>query len=214
MRYQYHTITQFLDRWLPVGAEQHKGNRIENRIRARVLVGLFLSSGLIVGGCLLLFLLMHLLTDRNFSTALIILSVVAVVLALQTFMFYRVGNVSASAIIFSMTFFAITLGATIITGGWSSPTRLLFLCTPMISFLVDGRREGFYITGLVLVAGLIMFIAQKFGWQVFQVMEGRNRSIVEVIIWIISINIMVTCLAVYDAILQDFSQRLNQANKR
>jgi len=213
MRYQYHTITRFLDRWLPTDMEQRRGNKIENRIRARVLVGLFLSSGLIVGGCLLFFLLLHFFTDRSFSAALIILSAVAVVLALQTFMFYRAGNVSASAIIFSMTFFAITLGVTIITGGWSSPTRLLFFCTPMISFLVDGRREGFYITGLVLVAGLIMFIAQKFGWQVFQVMEGRNRNIVEVIIWIISLNIMVTCLAVYDAILQDFSQQINRANR-
>jgi len=214
MRYQYHTITQFLDRWLPEVSEQRRGNKIENRIRARVLVGLFFSSALIVGGCLLLFLFLHLLTDRNFFTALVILSVVAVVLALQTLMFYRGGNVSASAIIFSMTFFAITFGVMIITGGWNSPTRLLFFCSPMISFLVDGRREGIYVTGLVLVAGLIMFIAQQYDWQVFQVMEGRNRNIVEVIIWIISLNILVTCLAVYDAILQDFSQQINRAGER
>ena len=214
MRYQYHSITQFLDRWLPDFSEQRSGNKIENKIRARVLVGLFFSNILIVIGSLLLFLCIHFFTDRGFTAALIILSSVAVVLALQTFMFYRVGNVSASAIIFSMTFFAITLGVMIITGGWSSPTRLLFFCSPMISFLVDGRREGVYVTGLVLVVGLITFVAQKMGWQFFQVMQGRDRNIVEVIVWIISINIMVTCLTVYDAILQDFSHRINQTKGR
>jgi len=209
MRYHYHAITQFLDRLLPHYSEQRTSNKIENRIRARILVGLFFSSAIVITSCLFVFLLIHLFTDRNFSAALIILSITAIILGLQGFMFYRLGNVGTSAIIFSMTFFAVSFGAVIITGGWNSPARLLLFCSPMISFLVDGRREGFYITGLVLVVGLIMFLAQKFGWQFFQVMQGRNRNIVEVIVWVISINIMVTCLAVYDAILQDFSSRLN-----
>lgn len=213
MRNQYHSITHFLDRWLPDYTEQRSSSMVENRIRARILVGLFFSAMLIVATTLLLFLLMHVFTDKNFIIAIIVLSIAAVLLLVQTFMFYRVANVSASAIIFSMTFFGTTLAVMIFTGGWSSPTRLLFFCAPMISFLVDGRREGFYITALVLICGLLMFIAQKAGWQFFQVIDGKNGAIVEVIMWIISINIMVTCLAVYDAVLHDLSGRVIRHDK-
>ena len=209
MKGQYHSITHFLDRWLPDYADQSTSNKVENKIRARILVGLFFSTALIVAVTLVLFLFLHLLTDRNFIMAIIVLSVAAIVLMIQTFMFYRVANIGASAIIFSMTFFGSTLAVMIATGGWNSPTRLLFFCAPMISFLVDGRREGFYITGLVLASGLIMFIAQKTGWQFFQVINGTNGDIIDVIMWVISINIMVTCLAVYDAVLHDLSRRIN-----
>jgi len=143
--------------------------------------------------------------------AIIVLTIAIVVLALQVFAFYRVASISASAVIFSMTFFGTTLAVMIVTGGWNSPVRLLFFCAPMISFLVDGRREGFYITGLVMFSGLLVFVAQKTGWQFFQVIDGTNGEIVSVIIWIIGVNIMVACLAVYDAILNDLSSRLNRA---
>lgn len=209
MRYQYHSITQFLDRWLPDYTEQRSGNHIENKIRARILVGLLFSNLLIVFVTFQLFLILHLTTDSSFSNALVFLSCAGLVLALQTFMFYRLGNISASAMVFSMTFFVTTLAVMIATGGWSSPARLLFFCSPMISFLVDGRREGLYITGLVLVIGLIVLIAERSGWQFFQVINGKNGNIVEVVIWIMSINIMMTCLTVYDAILHDFSKRIN-----
>jgi len=208
MRHQYQSITHLLDRWLPDYADQLTASKTENKIRARILVGLFFSCMIIVGASLLLFLLLQILTDRNFTMAIIILFTAGAVLALQTFMFYKLANIGASAIIFSMTFFGATLAVMIATGGWNSPTRLLFFCSPMISFLVDGRREGLYIAALVLIAGLIMFIAQKIGWQFFQVIDGRNGDIVEIIIWVISINIMVTCLAVYDAILHDFSRHV------
>ena len=143
--------------------------------------------------------------------AIVILTIASIVLGLQIFLFYRVANIGASAVIFSMTFFGATMAVMIFTGGWSSPVRLLFFCAPMISFLVDGRREGFYITGLVLVSGLMVFVAQKTGWQFFQVIDGTNGDIVSVIIWIISVNIVVTCLSVYDAVLHDLSNRLNRA---
>jgi hypothetical protein len=208
MSNKYHSITRILDRWLPDYSDPRFSNKIENKIRARILVGLFFSSMLIIVATLFLFLILHLFTDRNFTMAIIILSAAAILLLIQTFMFYRLANIAASAIIFSMTFFGTTLIVMIATGGWHSPTRLLFFCAPMISFLVDGRREGFYITGLVLICGLIVFAAEHAGWQFFQVIDGRNGDIVEVTMWIIGINIMVTCLSVYDAILHDLSGRI------
>ena len=70
-----------------------------------------------------------------------VIAATSVILGLQLLMFYKVSNVGVSAIIFSMTIFASTLCAVILTGGWTSPVKQLFICAPVISFLIGGRQE-------------------------------------------------------------------------
>jgi len=202
----YHKITKFLDQWLPEHGNAFANQKIELKIRARVLLGLYIANIIIMIVSFLVFLGLHLFGHHDFSVALSLIAVMALLLFMQVLMFYKLGNVGASAIIFSMTFFGATLIVLIVTGGWASPVRQLFFCAPMISFLVGGRQEGIYNSVLVLLIGLLMLVANRIGFQIFQIIKPENIDIVAAIIWIISINLLIACLAVYDAVLEDFSQ--------
>lgn len=202
----YRSITRYLNRWLPANLDQRLGNKSELKIRARILTGLYLASGIMLILSGLLFGTLHLLTDHDFSVAIICLLFAALLLWAEMGMFYRLGNIGASAIFFSMTFFGATLGMTIVTGGWESPVRQLFFCAPMISFLIGGRHEGLYISVLTLIIGLVMVMADYVGFQIFQVIKPENMVIANAALWVISINLLISCLAVYDAILESYSK--------
>lgn len=202
----YQSITRFLNGWLPANLDQRLGNRNESKIRARILTGLYLASGIMLIFSGLLFGALHLLTDHDFSIAIICILIAALLLWAEMGMFYRLGNVGASAIFFSMTFFGATLGMTIVTGGWDSPVRQLFFCAPMISFLIGGRHEGLYISVLTLVIGLVMVMADYAEFQIFQVIKPENIVIADAVLWVISINLLISCLAVYDVILENYSK--------
>jgi len=202
----YRSITHFLNGWLPENLDQRLGNKSELKIRARVLTGLYLACVIMLVVSGVLFCGLHLLTDHNFSVAIIALLAAGVLLWAEMAMFYRLGNIGASAIFFSMTFFGATLGMSIITGGWDSPVRQLFFCSPIISFLVGGRHEGLYISILTLVIGLVMVMADHAGFQIFQVIKPENIFIADAALWVISINLLISCLAVYDAILESYSK--------
>lgn len=202
----YKSITRHLNGWLPDNMDQRTGNKSEMKIRARILVGLYLASGvmLVVSG--LLFGALHLLTNHDFSIAIICILTAIVLLWAEMGMFYRLGNIGASAIFFSMTFFGATLGAMILTGGWASPVRQLFFCAPMVSFLVGGRHEGLYISALTVVIGLVMLLADHAEFQIFQLIKSENFFIADAVLWVISVNLLISCLAVYDAILENYSK--------
>lgn len=202
----YQSITHFLNGWLPANLDQRLGNKSESKIRARILTGLYLASVIMLTLSGLLFGALHLLTDHDFSIAIICILIAALLLWAEMGMFYRLGNIGASAIFFSMTFFGTTLGMTIVTGGWDSPVRQLFFCAPMISFLIGGRHEGLYISILTLVIGLVMVMADYAEFQIFQVIKPENIAIANAVLWVISINLLISCLAVYDAILESYSK--------
>jgi len=204
MRYQF--ITRFLNRCLPASLDRRLGNKSELKIRARILTGLYLASAITVLASGVLFCMLHLFTDHDFFVAILCILAAAIVLFAEIGMFYWLGNITASAIFFSMTFFGVTLGITIFTGGWDSPVRQLFFCAPMISFLVGGRHEGLYISFLTLVIGIVMLGANYTGFQIFQIIKAENIPIANVVLWVVSINLLVSCLAVYDAILESYSQ--------
>ncbi len=210
----YHSMTRLLDRWLPANLDERLGNRPELKIRARIMVGLYLANVIILAASCLLFALLHLFTHHDLSIALGCTVGAGLLLYAQIAMFYRLGNVGASAIFYSMTFFGSTLAVLIFTGGWASPVRQLFFCAPVISFLVGGRHEGFYIAGLTLVVGLVMLIADHLGFQIFQVIKPENAVIANAVLWDISINLLMACLAVYDAILESYSKSVDLPPRR
>ena len=199
-------LSRKLDHWLPDRFEDNTLYTAETKIRARVLVGLYFASLFLLGTSMLTFLGLHLFSDRNFSIALLCVVFMMGLIALQVVMFYRLANLGASAIIYSITFFGSTLALLILTGGWDSPVKPLYFCSPMISFLVGGRHEGLYTSVLVLITGLVMLAAYKMNFQVFQIIRPENVDIAGAVVWVISINVMISSLLVYDSIMEAYCQ--------
>lgn len=202
----YQTISRYLDRWLPAGLDDKLTGKAEMKIRARVLVGLFFTCLVTVALCFIVFLALQLFSNHDFTVALASLGAAVLVLGLQALLFYRSGNVGISAIMFSMSFFSSTLLVMVFTGGWDSPVKQLFFCSPLISFLVGGRHEGVYTSVLTLAAGLTALVAHNLDFQIFKLIKPENIDTVGAVIWVISINIMLSCLYVYDAILKEYSR--------
>ena len=103
--------------------------------------------------------------------------------------------------VFSMTAFCSILAATVLTGGWDSPVRLLFLCCPVMSFLVGGKQEGIYVGALTMLCGLGLFYLNRIGWELFHIHRPENIEAIEFSIWIISMTLLISCVVVYDELL-------------
>ncbi len=197
-------ISAFVDRFVPGSIKESPNPHI--RVRARVLAGLYISCFVIGFAMLALFGTLTLITDRNVTNGLIASVVVTFIIMMQLYLFYKAANVPISAIIFSMTFFGSTFGAVIVSGGWHSPVLLLFFCSPVVSFLVGGRGEGFYMTCLMLVCGVSLMISHHLNFQALQIIQEENMEIARLFIWIISVNLLASCLAVYDTLLESYNR--------
>jgi hypothetical protein len=209
-----HTISLFLDQYMPdhQGGEDHAPLTADARVRARTLMGLYISCIVVTLASLVVFALLSWLDHtKSYLEAYGLLGAVLILLILQVVMYYRLGHVGVSAIVFSMFFFGGTFGAMILTGGWASPVRQLFFCAPIISFLIGGRHEGVYMTGIVLVSGLIMLGADHMQFQPMDLVTDDDRDLIAGIVWIISLVILVTCLTVYESILRDYSESRKRA---
>lgn len=202
----YTSVSKFLNRWQPANLDEQLVGKSELKIRAKILTGLYLAVSITIILSGLFFTVLHLFGNYDFSIAITFLAGSGILLLVQMALFYYLGNIGASAIFFSMTFFGSTLGTLIFTGGWASPVRQLFFCAPMISFLVGGHNEGFYMTVLTLLIGLVMMAAHYMDFQIFQIIKPENLMIVDAVIWVASISLLVACLAVYDAILESYSK--------
>jgi len=207
-------LSRLIDRWLPAELDTGSATALEMRLRARALVGMYVTSAVMVAGSFLVFLVLHLMHYRDFSVALVCIGIAAIAVFLQILMFYKLRNTAASAIMFSMIFFGATLGILIVTGGWNSPVKPLFFCAPMVSFLIGGRHEGAYISVLVLIAGLISLVAGRFGLQIFQIIRPENIDAAGGVIWVISINLLLSCLFVYDSILEAYCKAAAHKSSR
>lgn len=195
-------LLKWLDRCLPNFHDTSGRTAAETQVRSRALMGLLMGCLLVTVITLLVFSLLSLDASKSFTEAFVLLGAVLLMLGLQVLMFHKLGNVGASAIIFSMFFFGGTLGAMILTGGWASPVRELFFCTPIISFLIGGRHEGIYMAFIVLVSGLILLLAQHMQFQPINLTANEDIELIAGIVWVISLVILVICLTVYETLLK------------
>jgi hypothetical protein len=131
-------------------------------------------------------------------------------LGVQIVVFYKIKSTMLSAVIFSMIFFVASLGGVVVSGGWNSPVLILFFCSPAVSFLVDGREEGMYAGLRVCLCGAFLMLANKMGFLDFQVIEQKSIETVRLAIWVSSVIFLVSCLTVYDLLLESSSERLSR----
>lgn len=194
-------IQDYLDRFIP-GSILDKGDAV-TQVRARILVGLYVSNIIATVVFALVFLGAMLVSDSNPIQALMGTAVALVALLFQLFVFYKAANVSISGMLFSMIFFIFTFITTILSGGWTSPTLIIFFITPAVSFLVGGRQEGFYTSALVLMAGIAFKAADHLGINVVQIVPEEDLETARISIWLISLILLTSCLTVYDTLLEE-----------
>ncbi len=204
-------MIEHLDRQLPSAFVEEEPS-IEDRIRARVIAGWFIS---ILFMCALIFVIclgIHLFTYKDYSLVLVAVGSIAIVFAFQHYMFRHTTKVSNSATFFSMTFFAIVFATVLVTGSWDSPARQLLFCLPLISFLVGGKQEGIYMSTIILISGLGLMLSKQMGIASFQVILAHEIDTVGALIWVITLILVVSCLLIYDSLLHAYS-RLAQQKK-
>lgn len=192
-------ISGKIDRFIP--EQIHTSRNPFDLMRARILVGLYLASFVSLLVFVVVFFSFITPSEKNITQAITGSTLATITLIAQIAIFRNIPSVAISAIIFSMVYFAYTLGAVIITGGWQSPVMMLFYCSPAISFLVGGRQEGIYMTSIVTASGICMYVANRVGFEIFQIMEPENIELARLTSWIVGLMMMSSCLAVYDKLL-------------
>lgn len=198
-------IQNYLDRFIPATIFA-KGDPI-TEIRARILVGLYVSNIVATVVFALVFLVAMLISDSNPVQALVGTAIALVALLFQIFVFHKAANVSISGMLFSMIFFIFTFITTILSGGWTSPTLIIFFITPAVSFLVGGRQEGFYTSALVLMAVIAFKMADHMGINVVQIVPEEHIEIARISIWLIALILLTSCLTVYDTMLEEYVRK-------
>jgi hypothetical protein len=200
-------IREFFNRFIP--ASILASGRVELILRARVLAGLFFSNIVISLFMLAMLLISDFVFQVDVHRGYYIMGFVGVCLGFQLWLFYGRCDVISSGIIFSMVFFGATLGAVILTGGWSSPLLLLFFCSPAISFLVGGRSEGLYMTSLVTASALCLFIANQTDFELFQIIRPERMEVIRFCSWTVSLITLICCMAVYDSLLHSVTRYMD-----
>lgn len=201
-------FSRWLDIWTPEKLKSQNDPFLI--IRAKILLALYLSTLVTIVMMIIFLLLVIPTSNANWMHGVFSSSLAFILLALQIFIFYRVASIAISCMIFSMTFFSLTLLAVIMTGGWLSPLMMLFFCSPVISFLVGGRTEGLYIIGLVFFSGAILMIAHTINFTLFQIVADENIEVVRFSIWIASSGLLVSCLTTYDFLLESSMKNQNK----
>lgn len=198
-----YSIFQVVDPLLPSGIKGNSVLSLEALIRSRVLIVMLLSSVVSTLTCLFLLGIFQLITEHDFTNALIITAICFVMSILEYMYFYRFANLNFSAVMYSLSFFLVVVLAVFLTGGLESPVKQVLITCPVISFVISGRQEGIYNAALIFVIGVILLILDGLNIQLIQLMPEEIMPYLSGLIWLITIVLVVLCLYIYDILLED-----------
>ena len=130
----------------------------------------------------------------NILTSVIILGILLV----QLISFYVVSNVRISAVCLTISYFFMVAGLVLLSGGFDSPSLVLLMSSPIISFRIGGRDEGIMNTIFVGLFGLMMLYAKYSGFPMENMLNSLKPIYATGIAWVVSLTVISTCLATYD----------------
>ena len=206
----HESTIRLLDRFVPADIRNDVTLGLDTRLRARATATMLIFSLAVPVVLLFVFGALQLITGKDFTTALIALGVVLMVLICEYVVFHSACSLHFTAVAFSITFFLTTASATFMTGGWDSPVKQLLFCAPMISFIIAGRQEGVYTALLVMFSGIGFYLLEANGFHTVQIMHEENRNLVLIAMWVVTSFILIICLSIYDAMLESLSTQLRR----
>jgi len=198
----------FLHSLIPVELRETLKPNTATYMRVRALTTMLVAttalsavSNLLVGGAHLLFfpdMLAHDLVPLG----------ILLLLALQTWLFYKFNNYWISGLAFTNFYFLIIAVLLIISGGYESHGKAILLTCPMTSFLIGGRQEGMQNTVITILFCLTLFFLHSISFDLPNIFSTENPYMIFSVNWVTSISIITVSIMVYETELQKRSQRL------
>src|SRR5690606_2446920 len=121
----------------------------------------------------------------------------------QAWLFYRFGNQEFSSLLFANSYFLVVLAMVVSSGGYDSLLKYFLLTCPLVAFVVGGMREGVQNAIFTMIAGLVLAWLKIRGTDLPDIFTGGIYPyVVFGSNWLVTVGVIVTCIAVYETGLQ------------
>lgn len=174
-----------------------------DRIRARALMLMLMASTLMIFMGALTFLVQHLFFKPHLLSNHLVSVLLILLFGIQTVHFWRRGNLWLAGTLFLTTYFLLSVGMVLASGGIESPLKSVLITYPIAAYLIGGRPEGFQATlgTFLFILGLAILKSIEFNLPNLSV--GGNSQLIFLISWLCSLVIISFCIAVYENELQN-----------
>jgi len=191
-------ISQLIKRTFPIPRRLKLTGTPALRQRARALTVLLLTCAATVWFWTAALTLIYFLVDIDIFYNVCYAYVVSVIFCFQVWGFYRFGNVQLASMLFSLTYFLMTLSLVLMSGGYHSVNLVILLSSPVVAFRAGGKDEGIMNSIFVALAGFSLAIVDALGIPMVNLLAGLDDRIFFAIAWVVTISIIATCLVTYN----------------
>lgn len=196
-------IIRSIDPFLPPSILDDSNLRLDGLIRSRVLTALLLSAIAVTVLSVGTIIIASFINPEDFTAPIALGAASIVLVSLNYLFFYKTGHLDASAMMFSLTFLVMDILSIILTGGFESPVMPMLLATPVVAFLIGGRQEGLYYAALCWISGTILMVFHAYDFPMMNLLTEDVQMYVWGITWFVATTVIVTCLYIYDLLLED-----------
>jgi len=201
-----------IDSWIPPAILRF-GNE-DQQARARIVLGMLSSCAVTVALAAFIMMCISLLGIRNLWIGVACAAAVSVGMMLVAVYFVRTASLNITANLFALIIFGSITGAVVFTSGWNSPVTFLLLSVPVIIFLVAGRTSGLVWSVITMFAYLIIYDLHRADYYFIQIMHEENRDVITTFLWCLACIIIISCLSLYDLILQGLTATVREERER
>jgi len=195
---KYKTLDQFIKQVFPLPADLKIKESGLVRRRARALTVLLLTTSATVWFWALVLTVLYLIFKFDILLNVYFAYVVSVLMGLQIWGFYRFANFRIASMLFSLTYFLMTLSLVLMNGGYHSPSMFLLLSSPVVSFRTGGKDEGIMNAIFVGITGLSLAGISWLGISIANLLTGLDERFFFAIVWVVTLSIISSCMVTYD----------------
>lgn len=192
------SINQLIKRLFPLPQGLKTNCVMAERRRTRALAVLLVICTTTVWFWSVVLTLMYLIWDFDIRWNVYYSYFVGAILSAQVWGFYRFSNLRLAAMLFTLTYFLMSLSLVLMSGGYDSPNLVVLLSSPVVAFRVGGKDEGIMNSIFVSLAGFSLVVVDKLGVPMMNLLIGSDEGIFFAIAWVVTISIIATCLVTYN----------------
>lgn len=191
-------LETFFHGLVPVNLREHLDVRSHLYARVRILSTMLYVATFLSVLAALLFFPVHWFFEKEHLKNDAIVAGIALLFALQTWAFNKFNNHWISGMLFGYFCFLLVLVLVIFSGGYTSPTMILLMTSPVAFFIIGGMREGIQNAIFVAISGAVFGILRHKGFEFTNLFNDASAPITFGIVWVISVIGIGLCLLVYD----------------
>lgn len=206
-------LNGFLHSLLPVALRTRLKPNTAAYIRARALTVMLLAITAMALLYVLTLTAIHLAHNPTRVKWDLLLISLALILVLQTVLFYRYNNYWISGLAFTNFYFLAVMGVLVLNGGYSSAGKSILLTCPLVSFAVGSRQEGIQTAGVSIVYFWILVFLYSIGFTLPNFFATQDEHVIFTLNWIFTLAVIALTLAVYETELLEGDKRPQQGRR-